>query len=146
MKAIIKTELDLPTVEAWKLVKQSDTLVYVCKGLLSFQGSNGFPKQWKEGDIITTRLKFFGFIPAWKHVLRFISVSDESYTIFTEEKGGLLSKWNHEIKLVNKNEFNCFYSDTVEINAGIATPIVWLFAKVLYQYRQKRWRGLIRQN
>lgn len=142
LKAVIKTELAIPIEEAWELAKQSDTLVYVCKGLLGFQGSNRFPKQWKEGDVITTHLKFFGFIPIWEHVLRFISVSDESNTILTEERGGMVRNWNHEIKLISKNEFCCFYSDTVEINAGAFTPLVWLFAKVLYKYRQHRWNRL----
>ena len=145
MKAIVKTQLDIPVKEAWELVKQSSTLVYVCKGLLGFEGSHRFPKKWQEGDVIRTRLKLFGVLPVWKHSLRFISISEESNVIYTEEKGGIVRCWNHEIKFEAKNEFSCLYTDTVEIKAGLFTPIVWLFAKALYKYRQNRWNYLIQQ-
>ena len=145
MKAIVKRQLNIPADSAWNLVKQSQTLVYVCRGLLSFDGSDRFPKEWREGYIFSTRLKFFGIIPAWKHSLQFILISDKSMVIFTEEKGGIVQKWNHEIKFEIKSESSCFYTDTVEINAGIFTPFVWLFANVLYKYRQCRWKYLIKQ-
>lgn len=145
LKAIIKTQLNIPADNAWDLVKQSQTLVYVCKGLLSFDGSHQFPKQWREGDTINTRLKLFGIIPAWKHSLRFILISDESMVISTEEKGGIVQSWNHEIKFEVNSEFSCFYTDTVEINAGIFTPFIWLFANALYRHRQRRWKYLIQK-
>lgn len=145
MKAIVKTQLNIPADKAWNLVKQSQTLVYVCKGLLGFDGSHRFPKQWRVGDTINTRLKLFGLIPAWKHSLRFILISDESMVIFTEEKGGVVQSWNNEIKFEVNSESSCFYTDTVEINAGIFSPVIWLFANVLYRYRQRRWKYLIQQ-
>lgn len=145
MKAIVKTQLNIPADKAWNLVKQSKTLVYVCKGLLGFDGSDLFPRQWREGDTINTRLKLFGMIPAWKHSLRFILISDESMVIFTEEKGGVVQRWNHEIKFEVNSKSSCFYTDTVEINAGIFSPFIWIFANILYRYRQRRWKYLIQQ-
>ena len=142
MKAIIKTELNIPSEDAWSLVKQSKTLVYVCKGLLAFNRSNTFPEHWQEGEIIHTRLQFFGVIPAWQHSLQFKSISNESKVILTEEKGGLVESWNHEIKVEERSSTSCIYTDTVEIKAGIFTPLVWLFANALYRYRQRRWKHL----
>lgn len=145
MKAIVRTQLAIPADKAWDLVKRSQTLVYICKGLLGFEGSHLFPGKWREGDIIDTRLKLFGMIPAWRHSLRFILVSDESMIIATEEKGGIVQGWNHEIKFEVSDEISCIYTDTVEINAGMLSPLIWLFAKVLYKYRQYRWKSLIKQ-
>lgn len=145
LKAIVKSQLNTPVNKAWELVNQSQTLVYVCKGLLGFEGSKAFPKQWKTGDTINTRLKFFGFVPAWRHTLRFKKISNDSMVIFTEEKGGIVRTWNHEIKLEAKDQFSCFYTDTVEIKAGLFTPLVWVFAKVLYLYRQHRWKHLVKK-
>jgi len=37
----------------------------------------------------------------------------------------------------------CSYTDEVEIEAGVFTPLVWLYANLLYRYRQLRWKVLI---
>jgi hypothetical protein len=34
----------------------------------------------------------------------------------------------------------CRYSDEIEIDAGLLTPLVWLFARVFYGHRQRRWQ------
>ena len=62
MKAIIKAELNCPANSAWLLVKQSETLIYVCKGLLSFKAQERFPRVWKEGQVIETARRFSGLI------------------------------------------------------------------------------------
>lgn len=143
MKAIIKTELNCPANSAWLLVKQSETLIYVCKGLLSFKDQECFPLVWKEGEVIETALRFFGLIPAWRHSIQFKKISDQTMTMLTQERGGLVQHWNHEIKVEDKNNATCIYTDTVDIQAGFFTPVVWLFANMLYRYRQRRWKKLV---
>lgn len=143
MKAIIKTELNNHAKSAWLLVKQSETLIYICKGLLSFKAQEHFPMIWKEGEVIHAKLRFFGVIPAWKHSIEFKKISDQSMTMLTQERGGFVKHWNHEIKFENKNNTTCIYTDTVEIQAGFFTPFVWLFANILYRYRQQRWKKLL---
>lgn len=143
MKAVIKSELNIAAIKAWELVQQSNTLIFVCKGLLSFAGSSEFPQRWREGDTINTRLYFFGIIPGWKHALHFTSISDNSMVIYTEEKGGIVQNWKHEIKFETISESTCLYTDSVDIKAGVFTPLIWLYAHILYRYRQYRWKYLI---
>ncbi len=38
------------------------------------------------------------------------------------------------------------YSDVIDIDAGILTPLVWGFAHLFYHYRQMRWRKLAQQH
>jgi len=38
----------------------------------------------------------------------------------------------------------CGYTDQIDIQAGILTPPIWLFAHIFYRYRQRRWRHLVR--
>lgn len=140
MKVVITSKLEMPAIEAWKRVKQSRTLVYVCKAILSFDNSELFPEAWQENQLIDTRLIFFGLIPGWKHSLHFVRLSDEAMILFTHEHGGLVQKWNHEISIRHASATSCIYRDTVDIEAGLMTPLVWLFAQVLYRYRQRRWR------
>jgi hypothetical protein len=35
------------------------------------------------------------------------------------------------------------YTDQVEIQAGLLTPLVWALASIFYRYRQFRWRRLV---
>lgn len=53
----------------------------------------------------------------------------------------LISKWDH---LITAQEVNggTLYRDSVTIKAGILTPFVWLFARLFYAHRQRRWATL----
>ncbi len=135
----ISTKLEIPAEKAWRTVKKSSTLVFITKGLLGFSQKN-FPAEWKEGETVTTRLFLFNFIPAWKHEICFVLIDDNKFELYTNEKGGMVSVWNHLIKIDKANDNSCFYSDKVEIEAGILTPIICFFAKNFYRYRQRRWR------
>lgn len=144
MKARITTKLNISAENVWQLVKKSSTLVFVTKGLLSFSDSSHFPAEWAENKTVISRLKFFGLISAWNHQIYFQKVSDSELEIITEEQGGIVSKWEHRIKISSMNEETAsLYTDEVEIEAGLLTPVVWLYANFLYRYRQLRWKSLI---
>lgn len=145
MRATVTTRLPASAHDVWSLVRESRTLVYVTKGLLGFSGSNEFPPQWREGDTQSTRLLFFGVIPAWKHRIHFRKVSDSERVLDTHEEGGIVSTWDHTIKVEPINEHTCHYTDEIDIKAGWATPLIWMYANLLYRYRQYRWARLIEQ-
>jgi hypothetical protein len=107
MKARVSSVFSVSADYAWLYVRKSGTLLYVTKGLLGFEGSNHFPYEWSEGSTIRTRLLFFGFIPAWRHELKFEKISDSSRTLYTNEGGGLVPVWNHLIKIESISEGSC---------------------------------------
>ncbi|MBX7056039.1 MAG: hypothetical protein K1X36_13885 [Pyrinomonadaceae bacterium] len=136
----ITTNLEMSAVEAWQTVRKSSTLVFVTKGLLGF-AQDSFPIEWIEGETVKTRLFLFNFIPVWKHQIHFLRVDDKQFELYTNEKGGMISVWNHLIKVESGNDENqrpCLYTDRIEIEAGILTPVVWCFAQIFYRYRQRR--------
>ncbi|MDR5873711.1 MULTISPECIES: hypothetical protein [Vreelandella] len=145
MKLTLATTFPAPADHVWALVKQSSTLLFVCKGLLGFERSEHFPQEWREGNREVTRLMFFGYIPAWKHTLTFTRIDDEQRILATEEGGGLVPVWNHVIQVAPDGSKACTYSDEVNIKAGIFTIVVWLYAHIFYRYRQHRWRTLLRE-
>src|SRR5690625_5227284 len=145
MRARISSEFPASADQVWALVKRSNTLVYVTRGLLGFGGAEEFPRQWRQGMQIQTRLLFFGVRPGWRHRLTFKEICDTKREQFTEEGGGLVPVWNHLIK-VEEHDAGCSrYTDDVEIGAGWLTPLMWLYAHVFYRYRQWRWRSLLRR-
>ena len=145
MKATISTHFDISADKVWSTVKQSKTLTYITKGLLSFKGAESFPIQWQAGHTETSALIFFGFIPAWRHTLHFVDINNGKYTLSTEEQGGLIKQWDHVIRVKQLSAQHCQYTDEIEIKAGLFTPFVWLIAHAFYRYRQFRWKGLIRK-
>jgi len=146
MKARISNVFATSSEQAWRAVKQSRTLSYITKGFLHFEGADHFPLEWKQGKTEQCRLIFFGFIPAWQHLLKFTLIDNQNHLQFTEETGGLIPQWNHLIKVETLTETRCRYTDEIDIKAGIFTPLVWLYAHIFYRYRQHRWKKLIRAN
>ena len=144
MRARIETVLTATPDVVWEVVKRSSTLVYVTRGMLAFEGAEHFPSRWTEGNQVDTRLRFFGFLPAWRHRLQVARVDDERRIIQTLEGGGLVNNWDHRIEVDEAGE-GTRYVDEVEIEAGALTSIVWLYAKALYRYRQRRLRRLVAQ-
>lgn len=104
------------------------------------------PKRWAENKYVVS-LRMFGVIPMGLHniVLSYRDVSSEKGRFWFEFRDNgysrLVSKWDHTMT-VRKNSGGCEYSDSVEIKAGLITPLVWAFASVLYRYRQRRLKQL----
>ncbi|MCB1705726.1 MAG: hypothetical protein KDI17_12735 [Halioglobus sp.] len=126
-------------------MKKSSTLVFVTKGLLGFAGARQFPSEWQQGATQSTRLLFFGFIPAWRHSLTFRTINEAEMLMYTDEGGGLVPVWKHAIKVVPTDDRSCVYEDDVEIQAGLLTVFVWLYAQIFYRYRHLRWQLLLRR-
>ncbi len=80
----------------------------------------------------------------WKHYLKVMRVDNERMEILSNERGGLIRTWNHWIKIDRSADGNALYMDRIEIEAGMMTLPVWLFANLFYRYRQMRWRKLLR--
>lgn len=144
MRARIETVLAAHPDAVWEMVKRSSTLVYVTRGLLAFEGAEHFPSRWTEGNQVDTRLRFFGFLPAWRHRLQIARVDDDKRVIQTLEGGGFVDTWDHRIE-VEQADGGTRYVDDVEIEAGPFTAVIWLYAKALYRYRQRRLKKLVAQ-
>ena len=53
-----------------------------------------------------------------------------------------VERWDHLITIAPDGPSRTRYRDTVDIEAGLLTPFVWLFAQFFYRHRQRRWRAL----
>lgn len=145
LRVRVSSVFNAPSDRVWGLVKKSETLLFVTRGLLGFSGSHRFPSEWVESSTETTRLLFFGFIPAWKHSITFQKIDSRKGVLVTKEGGGLVPVWNHLIRVSPDHNGTCIYTDDVEVKAGVFTFLVWLYANIFYRYRQYRWRKLLRR-
>lgn len=145
MIVTVQTTLDKPPDVVWAAVKTTSAFLYVTRGFLGFSGSNRFPAQWQEGDTIHTRIWFFHIIPAlWMHYLRVERVDDAMREIQFREQGGVITTWDHLSRVEETPDGRARYTDQIDMKAGMLTPLVGLFAHIVYHYRQACWHRLAR--
>ena len=144
MLARIETDLPASAEEVWSALRRRDTFPAITRGMLSFRGSETWPEVFREGKALETRLRFFHVIPGWKHTLRVVRVDRETLTLASEESGDIVKTWSHRIWLEPKEDIRCRYTDEIDIDAGLFTPLIWAWAHVFYRYRQRGWRRLAR--
>ncbi len=110
--------------------------------LVAMEPAAPLPESVAEGEEISVRLRFLGLIPGWTHTLRIERLA--AHEIASREHGGPVKAWDHRLTFQPTSPESCRYTDTVEVRAGLATPLVALFAHIIYRYRQARWRALAR--
>lgn len=133
----VTTELPIAAETAYELAQKPAVFRHVVKPIL---GIGRTPDHLDVGDEIATRLYLFGFIPAWKHHLKLVSLNPNE--IFSNESGGPITTWNHRLCFEPITATSCRYTDVIDIEAGIATLPTTLFAHLLFRWRQRRWRAL----
>mgnify|MGYP003852692299 FL=1 len=105
----------------------------------------GRQDDWHEGETVVGWVFLFGFLPFSRHHLHIARIDDATRIMSSREHGGLISVWNHEIEIVPIDSQTCRYRDRVEIDAGVVTTVVVLYARFFYRMRQRRWRALARE-
>lgn len=134
----VHTHLPISAETACALALRPQTLRYVLRPLLST--NDDVPDRVEEGDEIAARLYVFGVLPAWRHRIRLVSVLPTE--IHSQESGGPVRSWRHRLIFEETSAGHCRYTDEVEIDAGLLTPLVAAVAHLMYRWRSRRWRTL----
>jgi hypothetical protein len=139
MTARATAELPISADAAWGLVMKTATQLYLSRGFFSY--SDELPEHREEGFEMETRLKLFGKLPVWKHWQRFERVDHERREQLIDERGAPYRRWEHWMR-VEPRDGGCLYVDQFDVDAGVFTPVVWLFARRLAEARVRRFREL----
>jgi hypothetical protein len=142
----IETILPTDADRVWPAMLSPVTFLYVCKGLFGFPALSGRSEPLRPGERGTGSLFAFHLIPAYRHTIEIVEVDEAGKTVRTHEHGGILKAWNHTLRVEPVDERSCRYSDTVDIDAGVATSLVAALALGIYRYRQRRWHKLVRRH
>lgn len=138
----VSTALDAPAEVVWRAVTTPAAFNHVAGLMLRYPAAARLTEPWRAGQQIRGWTFLFGVLPFSLHHLRVASVNHERRALVSEEHGGLVRRWHHEIVLDPLDDRRTGYTDRIEIDAGPATPIVVGFAHLFYRYRQRRWRAL----
>ncbi len=136
MLAQAKAEVPLPAARVWQLAKKTATQLYLSRS--GFNYAAELPAVRDEGYEGEYRIRLLGFFPAWTHRQRFDRVDDASYEILVRESGGPYRVWDHSMRIEQVGPTQCVFIDTIEVEAGFLTPLVWLAARLLCRSRMRR--------
>jgi hypothetical protein len=142
MIVTVTTELPIAAERACQLAQRPALLSHVLWPWVTVATGTPLPEAVAEGEEISIGLRFLGFLPGWTHTLRIERLG--SREIVSREHGGPVTTWDHKLTFEPTSPTSCRYTDAVEVRAGPATPVVALFAHLIYRYRQARWRALAR--
>ena len=147
MIARISTYLPCSNEQLWAKIVQPKSLQFVASPILKFIpiGKISFDKEWEVKRDYVLKLYLFGFLPLGNHTIRLINIDRSENKIESTESGLLARVWNHTIQFQEIEENRIYYTDTIEIKAGLLTPMIWSFAQLFYRHRQRRWRKLLKQ-
>ena len=140
------TRLPASCEEVWRQIQSPRLMLYVCRGLISFKplAPETLPELWTSGEY-RVRPLLFGFIPlGWQIIGVEMPTEDRVYGLRDNGRSSLIKIWDHRIE-VEQAGGGTRYVDDVEIEAGPLTGLVWLYAKALYRYRQRRLQKLVGQ-
>ncbi len=145
MKLDLKTTVRTDIETFWQKLKTPTSLQFVAAPVIYFDRINDvtFGEDWKEGETYFLPMQYFGRIPAGVQSVTMMTIDDESKTIVTDESGGAAKRWIHTMQLRSTGNGTVEYHDTLEIEAGIKTPFLWLFVQLFYRHRQRRWKKLL---
>ena len=145
MQIDLATQLPCSLAEVIAEVRTPRLLRQVASPLLSFSplAPTEFPTTWGEGTY-WVKLKLFGVLPIGRQAIVITYPQAESADTFMLRDNGyspLIRRWDHLIT-AQEASGGTLYRDHVTIEAGILTPFVWLFARLFYAHRQRRWATL----
>ncbi len=126
----------------WAEIEKVSSLLYVASPIISFRSSErcSLPESWQTGIEYCFNLLFLGVVPLGKHYITLVEMDKNTNIIKSHEHSRIINSWVHTITIKENSTDKIDYTDEVEINAGIFTLPVWLFAHLFYRYRQYRWR------
>lgn len=144
MQLEISTYLDCSPERAWQELKKPSLLSYVAHPLIRFEPvePSPLPKAWPGDGVIRLKVYLFGVIPFGGIRTLSLHLDDETKQLQSYEHDKLIRCWDHLIKVERDSNGRTRYTDRLELEAGLLTLPVWLFACIFYHYRQWRWRGL----
>ncbi len=138
------TNLPCPPQMVWDEVQKASLLHEVIWPIVVIQGQE-WPERWSESAALRCRSFLFGLIPLGLRTLQFERVDPQAREIRTHEFDPLCRRWDHCVRVRELPNGQTKYSDTVEIDAGWLTPLVWLFASCFYRHRQRRWHRVVQR-
>jgi ligand-binding SRPBCC domain-containing protein len=148
MKIDIATRIALPPEHVWAAVQRHELLRHIAAPLIRFSPAqdNDWPSQFTDGQPVAAPLWLLGIIPLG---IQWIVPSlhppeqgDWPQRLRDNGHSRLIRRWDHWISVEPDGAGGTVYRDSVDVEGGLLTPLIAMFAHLFYRHRQRRWRSL----
>ncbi|MBD3197817.1 MAG: hypothetical protein GF317_22390 [Candidatus Lokiarchaeota archaeon] len=145
------TKYDCKPELMFKEILDPSNFQEITEPLLSFiplDNTEGYPTKWEENDELHVNLILFGVISLGKHSIKVVNIGkyhNGLYLIQSQEGGEFTEIWNHDVIVERLDNDTTKYTDIIKLKAGLKTPFVWIFAKLFYWHRQRKWRKILKR-
>ena len=140
MQIDLSVLLPCTTDVAVEYARQPRLLAHVAHPLIDFKpvGLPEFPPLWKKGKN-WVNMRLFGVFPLGNQaVVITYPQHREGFAMRDNGHSHLIGTWDHLIT-IEKTHAGTLYRDRLVVQAGFTTPMIWLFAKIFFRHRQRRW-------
>lgn len=145
MRVNISCMIRTDAAKMWEALQKPASLMRVAAPILTFRplGGTELPQKWDVETAYPFRLYAFGILPLGNHHIVVKKIDHEQMQIITNESGLLAKHWDHFVRVERIDETTVRYTDSIEIQAGLLTLGIWLFAHLFYRHRQRQWKLLM---
>ncbi|WP_051309577.1 hypothetical protein [Thermocrispum agreste] len=142
----VESVLNADADAVWERLQRTETVSYVLRPWIRLPVLRSYTDLPREGDSLTGWLFLLGLVPLGRYTITVAKVDPASRTLRSEERGGVVRRWQHTLHAEPAGPGRCRYTDTVLIDTGMLTPVVAKFARWLFRYRHRRWSRLVRRD
>ncbi len=137
MKFSLKQRLECSFGDTVAAVRRPALFRHVAAPVISAEAVDPEPDQWAE-ETYWFSLKLLGVLPLGQQAIRVTMVeTQDTFTLHDAGYSKLIKRWDHRITIRNAGT-QTDYQDDVDVDAGLLTPFVWLFANLFFRHRQRR--------
>jgi len=88
----------------------------------------------------------YGLFPiGGEHTIYIEEINHDEYYIQTREYNTIARVWDHRLSWEESDGNQVIYTDTIELYAGVMTPIFALYLRSFYKMRHKNWYALLKK-
>lgn len=132
-KVVLTHDYTHPPQDVWDVATDFASFLEAMKGLVTFEGmpTSGRVEQ---GQVMDVKTRLFGKLPPMDYHMEVVECDRDAMRFLSSEYGGNVKSWRHELT-VTAIEGGARLTDTIEIDAGFSTPLMVLWAKLVYRRR-----------
>ena len=119
----------------WADLLDPQALAESMEGQITYEGLPTDPAF--EGQVAEVKLKRWGWLPIGAWTIEVLRRDDEKYILESHEHGGIIRSFRHRLELVAIDERHTRYTDYLDMDAGLMTPLMFLIFRRTYERRQQ---------
>ncbi|MHA6325859.1 hypothetical protein [Roseivivax sp. CAU 1753] len=142
---LLTTHLDAPPDRVWDAINTPRLFLFVARPVMYFEPVDppAWPERW-DNRAYVLRLTLWCRIPFGRQTVRISRPATDGPSRQLRDNGqsALIRRWDH-VMTVAPEGTGTRYSDHIEIEAGLLTPLIAAYARWFYGHRHRRFHKLV---